>query len=95
LVKAATITVLNPKSILFFVAFVPQFVSSSAAFVPQAALLLVTFVCLAMLNAWTYMSLAGTLSARLQTPAAQRNVGYASGGVLLAAGGLTLALQRR
>jgi len=93
-VKTSTITMLNPKGILFFVAFVPQFISSKAAFVPQAGLLLATFVFLAMLNAWMYMSLAGVLSSRLQTASAQRNVGYASGGVLLAAGGLTLALRR-
>jgi threonine/homoserine/homoserine lactone efflux protein len=93
-IKTTTITMLNPKGILFFVAFVPQFVSPRAAFVPQAALLLATFVFLAMLNAWMYMSLAGVLSSRLQTASAQRKVGYASGGVLLAAGGLTLALRR-
>jgi threonine/homoserine/homoserine lactone efflux protein len=94
-VKTSTITLLNPKSILFFVAFVPQFVLSRAAFAPQAGLLLVTFVCLAMLNAWLYMSMAGRLSSCLQTPSAQRKVTYASGGVLLTAGGLTLALRRQ
>jgi threonine/homoserine/homoserine lactone efflux protein len=93
--KTSTITMLNPKSILFFVAFVPQFISSRGAFVPQAAMLLVTFVSLAMLNAWVYMSLAAVLSSRLQTRAAQRKVSYATGGVLLAAGTLTLALKRR
>ena len=93
--KTSTITMLNPKGILFFVAFVPQFISSKAAFVPQAGLLLATFVCLAMLNAWLYMSLAGILSSRLQTASAQRKVAYTSGGVLLAAGGLTLALRRQ
>lgn len=93
--KTSTITVLNPKSILFFVAFVPQFISPSSSFVPQAGLLLLTFVTLAMLNAWLYMSLAGVLSSRLRHPAAQRKVEYASGGVLLAAGAFTLAMKRR
>ena len=50
--KASTITMLNPKSILFFVAFVPQFINPTRSFVPQAAVLLFTFVILAMLNAW-------------------------------------------
>jgi threonine/homoserine/homoserine lactone efflux protein len=93
--KVSTITMLNPKSILFFVAFVPQFISPRAPFATQSATLLVTFVSLAMLNAWLYMSLAAVLSSRLQTPAAQQKISYATGGVLLAAGTLTLALRRR
>ena len=93
--KASTITALNPKSILFFVAFVPQFITPQAGFARQAAILLATFVILAMVNAWVYMSLAGFLGLRLQTKTARKTVGYASGGVLLAAGSLTLALKQR
>jgi threonine/homoserine/homoserine lactone efflux protein len=93
--KVSSITMLNPKSILFFVAFVPQFISAQAAFFTQSDTLLVTFVFLAMLNAWLYMSLAEVLSGRLQTRSAQRKVSYATGGVLFAAGALTLALKRR
>jgi len=93
--KTSTITMLNPKSILFFVAFVPQFISPHAPFFTQSAILLATFVSLAMLNAWFYMSLAGVLSNRLQSRSAQKKVSYATGGVLLTAGTLTLALKRR
>jgi threonine/homoserine/homoserine lactone efflux protein len=93
--KVSTITMLNPKSILFFVAFVPQFISSQGVFVTQAGVLLVTFVLLAMGNAGMYMSLAERLSGHLESRAAQRKVSYATGGVLLAAGALTLALKRR
>ncbi|WP_263382766.1 LysE family translocator [Granulicella arctica] len=92
--KASTITMLNPKSILFFVAFVPQFISPQGRFFSQCAILLLTFVSLAMLNAWLYMSLAGVLNKRLQTRTAQKKVGYATGGVLFTAGTLTLALKR-
>jgi threonine/homoserine/homoserine lactone efflux protein len=93
--KASTVTMFNPKGILFFVAFVPQFISARSSFAPQASLLLFTFVTLAMINVWSYMSLAGFLSNRLQTKSAQKKVGYATGGALLAAGTLTLALKRR
>lgn len=93
--KASTITMLNPKYLFYFVVFVPRFLSSSSPLVPQAGMLLVTFVVLGMLNAWMYMSLAGVLGSRLRSPRARRNVDYASGGVLLAAGVVTLVLKRR
>ena len=93
--KASMITMLNPKSILFFVAFVPQFINTTHSFASQATVLLTTFVSLAMLNAWGYMFFAAALGHRLRSKAAQTNVGYASGGVLLGAGALTLALKRR
>ena len=92
--RAWTVTVLNPKSTLFFVAFVPQFISTKGSFVSQSAILLVTFVALAMLNASVYSSLARLIGRRLTTPSAQRKVGYAGGGTLIAAGTLTLALRR-
>ena len=56
---AYAVTALNPKSILFFVAFVPQFMDAAAPIAPQAALLIVTFVTLAALNAGLYALLAG------------------------------------
>ena len=92
--KASTITMLNPKSILFFVAFVPQFINPARTFAPQAAILLVTFVMLAMLNAWVYMFFAGLLGRRLESQTAQPRIGVASGSVLLGAGALTLSLKR-
>lgn len=93
--RAWTVTVLNPKSILFFIAFVPQFLSGGSSFALQAMILLVTFVLLAMLNASLYMSLAGLLGAKLKDASMQRRVGYAGGGTLIAAGTLTLALKHR
>lgn len=93
--KAFLVTVLNPKGTLFFVAFVPQFMSAEGSFVTQSAVLLATFVVLAMMNATLYASAAGILRNRLATPEAQRKVGYAGGAVLMTAGTLTLALKHR
>ncbi|MCB1391231.1 MAG: LysE family transporter, partial [Rhodobacteraceae bacterium] len=39
---AAVVTALNPKSIAFFIAFVPQFVNPSAPLAPQFAILVAT-----------------------------------------------------
>lgn len=92
--SAWTVTALNPKSIVFFVAFLPQFITPGQAYLPQAAILLATFVALSLLNASLYALLARLLSRRLTQPATQRRFGYAGGAALLGAGTLTLALHR-
>lgn len=52
------VTALNPKSITFFIAFLPQFMTPALPLAPQAALLGATFVGLAALNifGWTYLA---------------------------------------
>ncbi|CBJ52532.1 LysE family translocator [Ralstonia solanacearum] len=91
--SAWTVTALNPKSIVFFVAFVPQFISADQTFVSQGAVLLPTFVCLAALNASMYALAARLLANRLTSAAAQRRFGYTGGAVLVGAGTITLGMQ--
>ena len=67
------VTALNPKSITFFVAFVPQFVDRSAPFAPQATVMVATFVVLAFANAFTYAFVATRARATLQTRAPSRS----------------------
>lgn len=88
--SAWAVTALNPKSIVFFVAFVPQFISADHGFVSQCAILLPTFVLLASANAAMYSLAARRLSNRLVSPAAQRYFGYAGGAVLIGAGAIAL-----
>src|SRR6056297_1326248 len=57
---AAAVTALNPKSIAFFIAFVPQFLDPAAPLLSQTALLIATFVTLAALNALAYALLASS-----------------------------------
>ncbi|MBT1536898.1 LysE family translocator [Ralstonia solanacearum] len=91
--SAWTVTALNPKSIVFFVAFVPQFIAADQTFLSQGAILLPTFVCLAALNASMYALAARLLANRLTSTAAQRRFGYTGGAVLVGAGTITLGLQ--
>lgn len=60
LCDAFFVTLLNPKSIVFFGAFVPQFIVPANAFAPQASVLIVTFVILGMINAAGYAGLASS-----------------------------------
>ena len=92
--RAYAVTVLNPKSILFFVAFVPQFMSAQGSFLAQSGLLLATFTCLSTLNSSMYSLTASLIGGRLTLASAQRKVGYAGGCTLIGAGALTLAIRR-
>jgi threonine/homoserine/homoserine lactone efflux protein len=86
--KAWLVTALNPKSIVFFVAFVPQFLDARLAFWPQAVVLIPTFVVMATANAAVYALLARALASRLTTRRAQANVRRAGGITLIGAGAL-------
>ncbi|HYZ26128.1 MAG TPA: LysE family translocator [Geminicoccaceae bacterium] len=91
---AYAVTALNPKSIVFFIAFVPQFVSEDRALLPQVAVLELTFVTLAAANAALWAVLAGQLRARLRSPRVLRLVNRAGGSLLIVAGALTAATRR-
>ncbi len=90
----ATVTALNPKSIAFFIAFVPQFIRPGDALAPQFAILIATFVGLAALNALAYALLADRLRLWISRPKAIANLTRV-GGAALVAMGLATALLRR
>jgi threonine/homoserine/homoserine lactone efflux protein len=91
--EAYVVTALNPKGVVFFVAFVPQFMDPARPFVVQAAILVATFVTLAALNAASYALLAARLSGAMRRPGLRRALNR-MGGALLVAAGLTVALRR-
>ncbi len=81
------VTALNPKGIIFFVAFLPQFLDTSRAVNPQLWILSLTFVVLATLNALAYAVFAARAKTILTSPRAQKRFNLA-GGTLLSAAGL-------
>jgi homoserine/homoserine lactone efflux protein len=91
---AAAVTALNPKSIAFFIAFVPQFVTPGAALVPQFAILTATFVALAALNALAYALLADRLRSAIARPSVITGL-TRTGGLTLVAMGVATAFVRR
>lgn len=80
---AYAVTALNPKSIVFFIAFVPQFV-----------ILEVTFVTLAAVNVALWALAAGQLGRWFRSPGVLRLVHRAGGSLLIGAGVLTAVTRR-
>ncbi len=88
------VTALNPKGIVFFVAFLPQFISADAPVSTQLWILAVTFVVMATVNATLYALFAVSATKLLSSPRAQRRFQFA-GGSLLSAAGIWALLARR
>jgi threonine/homoserine/homoserine lactone efflux protein len=88
------VTALNPKGIIFFVAFLPQFISAQADVTRQLWILALTFVALATVNASLYAIFAAGARRLLASPRAQRRFNLA-GGSLLSAAGVWALLARR
>lgn len=88
------VTALNPKGIIFFVAFLPQFIRADAPAAPQLWTLSLTFVALSTLNASLYAAFAAQARRLLASPRAQRRFNLAGGSLLGAAGLWALAARR-
>ncbi len=91
---AYAVTALNPKSIVFFVAFLPQFLDLSQPLFTQMAIFEVTFLTLAILNASLYAALATAAKSTISKPNIRRIVNRTGGSLLIGAGLLTAAMKR-
>lgn len=91
---AFAVTALNPKSLIFFVAFLPQFLDMTQPILPQMILFEVTFLVLATLNATLYGVLAAAAAKTIRTPGVQRAVNRIGGSLLIAAGALAAGWRR-
>ncbi|RFU47377.1 LysE family translocator [Paraburkholderia sp. DHOC27] len=83
---AFAVTALNPKSIIFFVAFVPQFIDAHAAATPQIIVFEATFVLLGTLNAFGYAMLASAARRAIRSARVQRIINRTGGTLLIGAG---------
>ena len=91
---AFVVTALNPKSIAFFVAFVPQFIAHDAALLPQLAVMEATFVSFAAVNALAYALAADRLRRSIRQPGALKWLNRAGACCLVGMGAATAALAR-
>lgn len=84
----------NPKGILFFAAFVPQFIDPSLSFATQAGVLIVAFVATGMLVDTGYALLASTARSAINSPKLQVGVSRVAGISIIGAGIVTLLSKR-
>jgi threonine/homoserine/homoserine lactone efflux protein len=92
LLRGFLVSLTNPKTLLFYGAFFPQFISIDRPLGPQVALLCATFVAIATLLDGGWALLAGRARGVLAARPRLRN--RLSGGMLIGAG-IGLALARK
>jgi len=93
--QGVIVNVLNPKTALFFLAFLPQFVDTKASVPPQVALLGLIFSTIAFASDCCYALLADLLAARFrQSGRGARFRKLASGGIFIALGATAAAAHR-
>jgi threonine/homoserine/homoserine lactone efflux protein len=86
------VTALNPKSITFFVAFLPAFLDPKADFLTQMVVFETTFLVLAFANAFGYALVAARARGFVANPRAIGIVNKVGGGLLIGAGAATVTL---
>lgn len=92
LAQGFLVAISNPKSLVFFGAFIPQFINPSAATLPQVALMGISAVIIGSLSDGAYAVLAGG-AARRVSDRSMRAASRLCGGFLIG-GGLMLAFAR-
>lgn len=85
------VTALNPKSITFFVAFLPAFLDPKADFLTQMLVFETTFLVLAFANAFGYALVASRARRLASDPRAIGVVNKVGGGLLVGAGVATVS----
>jgi threonine/homoserine/homoserine lactone efflux protein len=87
------VTALNPKSITFFVAFLPQFLDRNADFFTQMLIFEATFLILAFANALGYALVAARARSLVRNPRAIGIFNKTGGSLLIGAGIATAAMR--
>ncbi len=93
-VQGMVVTILNPKSLIFIAAFLPQFIDSTRPIGLQFAYIAPTFLLIGFTVTAVWAIVAGKASGLLQNQRAFTSVLRGSGGLMIVAG-LGLALARR
>ncbi len=92
--NAFVTTALNPKSIVFFIAFLPQFIRPAGDAVLQLMLLTGVFLILTVISVLIYANFAVLIGRSTRNPSIKRRINQASGTCLIATGTVTALTQR-
>jgi len=88
------VTALNPKDIVFFVAFLPQFINPQTQSLPQLMILMFTFLAIVATTITGFALFAGTVRHKIQSYHTRKRLNQFGGGALITAGIITSTMQR-
>jgi len=94
LLHAYIVTALNPKGIIFFVAFLPQFLDLTRPLLPQMIIFEITFLVVATINVSSYALLANLARRTIRKPSIQQIINRTGGSLLIAAGLISIGWRR-
>ena len=91
---SSIVTALNPKNIVFFVAFFPQFVNTSVEVFPQFLILMFSFSVITLITITSFAMFAGSIEHKIRSYKAKKRLNQVGGSALVGAGVFTAAMQR-
>ncbi|MCM5703961.1 homoserine/homoserine lactone efflux protein [Larsenimonas salina] len=91
--KGALVNATNPKATVFLMALLPQFLVAEAPHAPQFAIMGATMVAVDIAVMFGYATLSTAIARFLKTPAQQRAINKAFGGLFIGAAGLLAAYR--
>jgi threonine/homoserine/homoserine lactone efflux protein len=94
-IKGLLVGASNPKALLFFTAFFPQFINPTAPQLPQFLILGATFVAFELFWLMFYASFAARLAPWLRTPGRAKVFNSVSGATFIAASALLATVKRQ
>ena len=92
--EALIVTALNPKGIIFFIAFFPLFINTNNAALPQMLIMGCSFLVVSVLSASFYSIFSGYLRSKVKSVKFQHAFNKISGSMLIGAGAVTATLQK-
>ena len=88
------VTALNPKDIIFFVAFLPQFVNPQLDIIPQFMILMVSFLGIVSITITSFAVFAGSFQHKIQAYEVRKRFNKIGGGALVGASVLASTVER-
>lgn len=92
--QALVVTALNPKGIIFFIAFFPLFINTQQPVSAQILTMAVSFLMVSALSASCYSIFSGYLRSKINSPQCQQGFNKLSGSMLMGAGVVTATLHK-
>ncbi len=93
--NALVVTALNPKGIIFFMAFFPLFINADAPVLPQMLIMAVTFLGVSTASVSFYATFSGILRSKVSSVKFQNGFNKVSGSMLIGSGAITATIQNK